>query len=406
MLVLATLGAGCERSRPIVLTPEQERTVRQHVLAERPKPAFAVNADYGGRIRLLGYDLAPQPLKPGKRFTLTWYWECLAKVDRDWMVFVHLDAGTGRSRQNLDHHPVKGLYHPQRWQPGEIIRDVQTSRLPADFAGGDARLWVGFWQAEDRLEVSNDVKTDGNDRVLAGRPKVEAKPPPAPPKLAVPAAQQPIVTDGRLDEADWARAARTGPLGSPSGKGKPSRKTEARLLWDSTHLYVAFECEDDDAWSTLEKRDADLWEQEVVELFVDADGDGKTYAELQVSPADVLFDAAFERHRSDLAKARLWDSGALHGVVVDGTLNERGDTDKSWTVELAVPWAKLPSVPAVPPSAGTTLRLNLFRLDRAKDGRQDAAAWSPPVRPDFHALDRFGHVTLEAAPAAAQPATP
>ena len=85
-------------------------------------------------------------------------------------------------------------------------------------------------------------------------------------------------------------------------------------------------------------------------------------------------------------------------MQVDGTLNARDDVDRSWTAELAVPWAALPAVPHVPPRPGDALRLNLFRLDKGKDGRQEAAAWSAPIRSDFHALDRFGHVTLQDAP--------
>ena len=398
LLAAACAAGGCERERPIVLTPEQEQEIRKDVLAERPKPEHGVGAEYGGAIRLLGYDLEPEPLRPGGRFTLTWYWESLAKVDRDWMVFVHLDAAGGKSRHNLDHHPLRGLYNAERWKPGEVVRDVQVSRLPAEFPGGEGELWVGFWVAEDRLAVSNGVKTDGHDRVLAGRPKFVGGEPPALPRLAVPRASAPVAADGRLDEPDWARAARTGPLGTPSGKGKARQRTEVRLLWDEANLYLAFECADDDAWSTSTEHDADLWEQDVVEVFIDPDGDGKTYAELQVSPAGVLFDASFPAHRSDLAVARAWSSGARHGVQVDGTLNARDDVDRSWTAELAVPWAALPAVPHVPPRPGDALRLNLFRLDKGKDGRQEAAAWSAPIRSDFHALDRFGHVTLQDAP--------
>ena len=304
LLAAACAAGGCERERPIVLTPEQEQEIRKDVLAERPKPEHGVGAEYGGAIRLLGYDLEPEPLRPGGRFTLTWYWESLAKVDRDWMVFVHLDAAGGKSRHNLDHHPLRGLYNAERWKPGEVVRDVQVSRLPAEFPGGEGELWVGFWVAEDRLAVSNGVKTDGHDRVLAGRPKFVGGEPPALPRLAVPRASAPVAADGRLDEPDWARAARTGPLGTPSGKGKARQRTEVRLLWDEANLYLAFECADDDAWSTSTEHDADLWEQDVVEVFIDPDGDGKTYAELQVSPAGVLFDASFPAHRSDLAVAR------------------------------------------------------------------------------------------------------
>ena len=53
-------------------------------------------------------------------------------------------------------------------------------------------------------------------------------------------APAPVVVDGRLDEAAWAAAQ---PIhlvdnldGSPARYG-----TTARLLWDASHLYVAYE---------------------------------------------------------------------------------------------------------------------------------------------------------------------
>ena len=75
--------------------------------------------------------------------------------------------------------------------------------------------------------------------------------------------------------------------------------------------------------------------------------------------------------------------------------NARDDKDVRWTAELAIPWAELPEPGDLPPKPGAAIHLNLFRLDRAKDGKQDAGAWSAPIRPDFHALDRFARITLQ-----------
>ena len=395
MALATAFFAACVRDNPIVLTPEQQRTVQSAILAQAPKPMVAVDAVFGGKVRLLGYDLAPKRVKPGAPFVVTWYWESLQKLDEDWMIFVHVDAKAGKNRMNLDHHAVKGLHNAIRWEPGQRIRDEQKARLPADFPPGPAEMWVGFWRAEDRLAATGSAKTDGHDRVLAGPLEVAPSKDYELPRLDVPRASSAIVADGKADEAAWAAAAKTGPFRKPSGKGKPSLRTEARLLWDDTHLHIAFECEDPDAWGTHTERDARLWEQEAVEVFLDPNGDGKTYAELQVSPAGVFFDASFPTYRSKLEEAMKWDSGTAHGVSVSGTLNKRDDKDKGWTVELSIPWAKLPAMPKGGAAPGTVIRANLFRLDSPAKGAQEGAAWSPPIRGDFHALDRFGHLTLK-----------
>ena len=97
------------------------------------------------------------------------------------------------------------------------------------------------------------------------------------------------------------------------------------------------------SWATLTQRDSDTWTQEVIELFIDADGDRKDYIELQVTPANVVFDARFPRYRSNLKAARAWNMKGLQtGAYVEGTLNKRDDIDTRFTVEFAVPLNEVP----------------------------------------------------------------
>ena len=57
-------------------------------------------------------------------------------------------------------------------------------------------------------------------------------------------ASGPMTIDGVLAESAWDRAEKAAPF-VRSLDGKPAAAaTEARLLWDDDHLYVAFLCED------------------------------------------------------------------------------------------------------------------------------------------------------------------
>ena len=40
------------------------------------------------------------------------------------------------------------------------------------------------------------------------------------------------------------------------------------MLWDDKYLYLAYFCEDPDAWATFEKEDDPMWSEEVVEFFL------------------------------------------------------------------------------------------------------------------------------------------
>ncbi len=204
-------------------------------------------------------------------------------------------------------------------------------------------------------------------------------------------AREPIAIDGRLDEAAWREAPVAILVDSMTGR-RPRYRTTARLLWDDRNLYVAFSCEDDDAWARPGRRDDDaLWEDEVVEVFVDPLGRGRDYAEIEVSPANVRFDARFASWRSDLAAARRWDSDVRSAVGVD-----RGPAgDRGWTVAMALPIAALRGE-APPPRPGTRWRANLYRLEsHNRAGVAEGSALSAPLRGDFHALDRFAWLAFD-----------
>ena len=127
------------------------------------------------------------------------------------------------------------------------------------------------------------------------------------------------------------------------------------------------------------------------EIFIDADGDGGTYVELQVNPKGVLFDAYLPRPGQAQTD---WQSGMKARVKVKGTLNKPGDKDQGWQVEIAIPLKSVAgrsgkAIP-LPLKPGTRWRVNFYRTDRPAKGALKAWAWSPPKRPTFHALDRFG----------------
>ncbi len=405
--LLALTVSGCQEYAEPSLTPGQKKKVEAHLLAEAPTPQHAVGAIIEDQVELVGYDIDKTTAKPGERVTVTYYIKGLAEKPDDNMLFVHFQGRKNdpKAWMNLDHHPIEGLLPLRKLAKGQVAKDVQTFKIREDFPGGPAKVYWGLWRGNYRLKVKNadaaTVEVDGEGRVVLATVQVDGKAGPEKPagKPRLPMARaekladdEKITIDGKLDEPVWTRAPATAEWTSPDGKDGPAPKTTARFAWTPETLYIAVESADDDVWSTFTERDSNTWEQEVIEVFIDPDGDKKDYLELQVTPANVIFDAKFERHRSDLAKARAWNmAGFETAVTVDGTLNERDDTDRGYIVEMAIPVAEVPGAKS-PLAHGFTWRINLFRWDAPKAGRQQAAAFSPPVVGDFHALERFGRI--------------
>jgi hypothetical protein len=319
-----------------------------------------------------------------------------------WKLFVHTNGPKKTDFRNFDHTPVFGLHPVSRWKPGQIVRDRHTIRLPPGTSYSHVRVYVGIWRGRQRLEVRSG-KSDGENRLLAARIPVGRKAGSGRarargvakgdlPTYVVRRATGAITVDGKATEADWERALSTGPW-PDSLKGEPKEpRTEAKLLWDEKHLYVFFKAADRDVWAKVTERDdPKLWTEQAFELYLDADGNGATYVELQVNPRGAVFDAYLPRKgqvQSD------WQSGLKARAVVDGTLDDRKDEDQGWQVELALPWPAVRGRDTaelrLPPRVGDAWRANLYRTDRPRKGALQAWAWSPPRRPSFHVLDRFG----------------
>jgi hypothetical protein len=319
-----------------------------------------------------------------------------------WRLFTHIGGPNKQGFINVDHGPVSGKYPVSRWKAGDIIRDQHSFRLPPNWAFNTFNVYVGLWRGHERMVIKSGPSDEG--RVVAATVPVQVKEPPALKRYLVRKTPKPIKIDGKLDEAAWKAAPSSGMFVNTM-TGEPAQpNTEAKLLWDNQNLYLAFENADTDVWGTLAERDSKLWTQEMDEVMIDANGDGKGYIELQVAPNGTIFDTylpTYRKYEDSLDPKRKpydWNSKLKAAVKVDGTLNKREDQDKGWTVEMALPLADVNGLDSkgvkVPPAFGDKWRLNMFRMDSPKDKPQVALGWSAPMVGDFHKLDRFGEIVF------------
>jgi len=120
-------------------------------VVEKP-PQSPRSVDFGGAIRLTGYDLAPARLRGGGRIQVTLYWQPLHPLEVDYSTFVHLVDADGVVIGASDHRPG-GVYYPTSlWQPGEILRDTHTVTLTADLGRPPYAIETGLYTSEPALK--------------------------------------------------------------------------------------------------------------------------------------------------------------------------------------------------------------------------------------------------------------
>lgn len=185
--------------------------------------------------------------------------------------------------------------------------------------------------------------------------------------------------------------------------GPSPYRTTFRALWDEAGLYLRFDCEDDGPWWTLLDRDARLWEEEVVEIFLDPSGEGRGYVEVEISPANVVCDLIVHRPWPSLASDAQWHWDGLESRVCPA----RREGSAGWSAMASLPWRgveRLAGAAArtLPPSSGDRWRFNVFRIKRPHgpgDPERDAvyAAWSVPDGPSFHVPAVFRDLVFDGA---------
>ena len=231
--------------------------------------------------------------------------------------------------------------------------------------------------------------------VRAQAPATPAGPLPEPKSVSVPFIAAAVKIDGVLDEQPWQKAARLTPFVHHDTMATARVSTEVRVWYDDAALYLGWICEDTDIQATFTQRDSRFWEEEVVEFFVTPSSLDR-YFELQWNPLAGTFDAIIANELGPDGRSKQikgdWSYTAAnmtYAVRVDGTVQSSTDRDRSWTVEVRIPFADLK---ASTPKAGEVWRANFYRFNRDRDAQTEQLSWSPTIWPGFHQPARFGHL--------------
>lgn len=249
-------------------------------------------------------------------------------------------------------------------------------------------------------------------------------------RLTARRAAGPITVDGHLDESAWKNAEMSARFVDLITGGPTRHDTRVRLLWDEENLYVAYDVEEPRVQAHFTRHNDPIYTENDVELFIAGDD---AYYEFEINARNTVYEVFFlwERAyvsggfaaRPEFARTRLngFDGVGFHGhprgprlgnfrwrfpglrtaVQVQGTLNNNADTDRGWTVEIALPWRGFEAlVPtgkrALPPREGDEWAMDFSRFNTAKESppAKDSGGWAlnPHGVWDSHIPECFARV--------------
>ncbi|MEI3799706.1 MULTISPECIES: carbohydrate-binding family 9-like protein [unclassified Chitinophaga] len=216
-----------------------------------------------------------------------------------------------------------------------------------------------------------------------------------------------VVIDGKLDEAGWQQATWTADFKDIEGDAKPAPplRTRVKMMWDQQYLYIAATLQEPHIWGTLVDHDAIIFQDNDFEVFIDPDGDTHQYYEIEINALNTVMDLFMGKPYRNMGEALInWDTkGIITAIHIDGTINNPSDTDKEWTVEMAVPFSALSFFNKNQrPVENSLWRINFSRVEwdtDIKNGKyvkqqrpEHNWVWSPQGIVNMHAPERWGYL--------------
>jgi len=199
------------------------------------------------------------------------------------------------------------------------------------------------------------------------------------PTLVVPhAAIVPLVT-AAADDPAWAAAVVIPSLHQAYNHEGPAvivPGTTVKALWTAEALFLRCIAADDDIYTPKDQRDADLYDGDVFEIFLDPSGDGHVVYEIGAAPNGAVYDTATLVTATPVYNEALaldWnfvgrDVWFQRGWNLDGLRSAASRTAAGWTIDVVIP-AKglLRRLGSEQFTANQSLRANVLRYDWPKD---------------------------------------
>ena len=182
--------------------------------------------------------------------------------------------------------------------------------------------------------------------------------------------------------------------------------TQTAIVWNDTHLYIAFTAEEPFVEATQTERDSIVFLENDLEIFIDG---GDCYYELEINAANTIYEvffiwkdaytkgSKFDIPHFDVHQAQAYTFGGDYdrmgssfwkgthprgirwaftnfdlpglqtAVQIEGTLNDNSDIDKGWSAEIAIPWRSLGLLANgrnIPPANGDIWHIFLGRFQK------------------------------------------
>ena len=174
----------------------------------------------------------------------------------------------------------------------------------------------------------------------------------------------------------------------------PAYNTKVKVLYSKSGIYFLFNCGDKKLTSTMKADNLNLWEEDVVEVFLWTDENFPVYFEYELSPYNFELPIMVPNNNGTFLGWLPWHyEGERKTQHATNVSRENGKDISAWEAEFFIPYKLLAPLSNVPPLSGTKWRANMYRIDYDK-GSEVPFAWQKTTG-TFHEYKKFGTFIFE-----------
>ncbi|TDO71186.1 carbohydrate binding protein with CBM9 domain [Flavobacterium chryseum] len=194
-----------------------------------------------------------------------------------------------------------------------------------------------------------------------------------------------ITIDGDL--ADW-KTPFLAPFVIHNSGEKATQSTMVSLSWNDENLYIAYRSDDSKIVGESKKKDSPIYKtDDLVEIFIDPDGDGQNYVEIGVNAFSTNYDMLVKCVSRDCGGWKTSTQFNISGLETVSKISAEG-----FCTEIKIPFSSLEMVKNgkfIKPKTGTKWKANVFRIDYGNTTEYLALQRYKSLKYGFHQPQEF-----------------
>ena len=178
--------------------------------------------------------------------------------------------------------------------------------------------------------------------------------------------------------------------------GGKENKTQFKIMYSPTGIYVLFEGDDSKITSNFQHDGDDLFDADVFEVFFHPMPTSPIYFEYEVSPLGKELVLLITNKNGKMSAWLPWyriEKRVQKKVVIVGGKMKPNSPSKSWSAEIFFPYQLIDPITDTMPTSGMKWNANFCRLDY-DTGKIIKFSWSP-IKVAFHEFEKYRSIQFE-----------